>query len=181
MLRCKINCTLILTQKRVNIFASRNGFLRFNELAMDRAENPFLATLRLPVKISPVLLIVGIFMHFICLFLPWLTSLALYIKILLTCVPVFSFCFYFYKYRFYKATNRVFELILSSEDNWQLKMNNGAVHNASLDRSLFVHPWLTIISLVYAGSREYFIFTPDTLDADQFRRLRVRLRFQIGE
>ncbi len=73
------------------------------------------------------------------------------------------------------------ELILNAEDIWRLKMNDGAMHSASLGNTLFVHPWLTIISLIFESRKEYFIFTPETLDADQFRRLRVRLRFQIGE
>jgi membrane-bound toxin of toxin-antitoxin system len=148
---------------------------------MDKIENPFLATLRLPVKKSPILLIVSIVLHIICFFLPWLTGLSLYIKIILTCVPVTSLFYYFYQYRFYKAKICVSELILSSEDNWQLKMSNGAKHCVSLGNILFVHPWLTIISLIFENRQEYFIFTPETLDADQFRRLRVRLRFQIGE
>ncbi len=156
-------------------------FRGIDNLLMDKIENPFLVTLRLPVKNSPILLIVSITLHVICLFLPWLTGLNMYIKIILTFVPVLSFCFYFYKYRFYRAKTGVSELILTSEDNWQLKMNNGAMHYAKLGNTLFVHPWLTIISLIFDNRREYFIFTPEILDADQFRRLRVRLRFQIGE
>jgi membrane-bound toxin of toxin-antitoxin system len=146
---------------------------------MDKIENPFLATFRLPAKKSPVLLIVSTSLHILCLFLPWFTGLSLTIKIVLTCLT--SVSFYFYQYRFYKVKTGVSELILNSEDNWQLKTNNGVVHCASLGSSLFVHPWLTIISLIYEHRREYFIFTPEILDSDQFRRLRVRLRFQTGE
>ncbi len=148
---------------------------------MDRIENPFLATIRFSVKNSPILLIVGVATHIMCLFLPWLTDLALNIKVILTCAVVVCFCFYLHKYGFYNTKNRVSELILGPEDNWQLKMDNDAVHDAILGNTLFVHPWLTIISLVYDNNREYFVFTPETLDTDQFRRLRVRLRFQIGE
>lgn len=184
MLHRKINCTVILTQKRVNILVSEmdfRGITGIDNRLMDKIENPFLATLRLPVKNSPILLIVSIVLHIICFFLPWLTGLSLTIKIILSCVPVASFFYYFYQYHFYKVKMRVSELILSSEDNWQLRMSNGVVHYASLGSSLFVHPWLTIISLTYENRQEYFIFTPETLDADQFRRLRVRLRFRIDE
>ncbi len=148
---------------------------------MDKTENPFLATLRLPVKNSSILLMVVIAVHFMCLILPWLTGLALYIKSILTSVVLVSLCYYLYQYRFYDAKKRVIELILGEEDNWQVKMNNGAVHQAKLGHSRFVHPLLTIISLMYENSREYFIFTPEILDADLFRRLRVRLRFQVGK
>ncbi len=148
---------------------------------MDKTENPFLRTLRLPVKNSPVLLIVGITVHFVCLFLPWLTGFAIYIKMILTFIAIVSFCFYIVKYRFYGTEKLIKELILSSEDKWQIKMSDGAVHYAHLGNDLFVHPWLTIFSLAYENNREYFIFTPEILDSDQFRRLRVRLRFQLGE
>ncbi len=146
---------------------------------MDKTENPFLATLRLPVKNAPILVFIVILAHIISLFLPWFTGLSLFIKVILDIAVVIG-C-YFYIYQFFGEKKWIRELILSSEDNWQLKLESGEVHDAILDTSLFVHPWLTIISLVYGNNREYFIFTPENLDADQFRRLRVRLRFQVGE
>jgi hypothetical protein len=148
---------------------------------MDKTENPFLVTLRLPVKNSPVLLIFVLTVHFICLFLPWATNISLYIKNILSGFVLISLFYYLYKYNFSNAKKRVAELILASDDSWQVKMNDGAVNKAKLHHSIFVHPWLSIISLTFGNSREYFIFTPETLNADQFRRLRVRLRFQVGE
>jgi hypothetical protein len=70
---------------------------------------------------------------------------------------------------------------LDYEDNWQVKMHNGTVHPAKLDHRLFVHPWLTIILLFFDNRQEYFIFTPEIIETDLFRRLRVRLRFKVGE
>jgi len=148
---------------------------------MDKTENPFLVTLRLPVKNSPVLLIFVLTVHFICLFLPWATNISLYIKNILSGFVLISLFYYLYKYNFSNAKKRVAELILASDDSWQVKMNDGAVNKAKLHHSIFVHPWLSIISLTFGKRREYFIFTPETLNADQFRRLRVRLRFQVGE
>jgi len=147
---------------------------------MEKTENPFLMTLRLPVKKPPILLIVGTTVHFVCLFLPWFTGLAIYINMMLTFIVIVSFCFYLVKYRFHGTKKRIKELILSSEDKWQIKMSDGAVHYAHLGNDLFVHPWLTIFSLADENNREYFIFTPEILDPDQFRRLRVRLRFRIA-
>jgi membrane-bound toxin of toxin-antitoxin system len=147
---------------------------------MDSSENPFLATIRLPVKNSPIMLMAIITVHVICLLLPWLTGLALFIKLLLTCVALVSFCVHVYKF-VQNSDNKCIEtLILDSEDNWQVKIKNGAAHHAELGHSLFVHPYLTIISLSYEDQQKYFIFTPENIDADQFRRLRVRLRFRVG-
>jgi membrane-bound toxin of toxin-antitoxin system len=180
MLRRNVYRTVILTQKRVNIFVSKTDF-RIINLLMDKIENPFLVTLRLPVKNSPLLLKIVMIMHISCLFLPWLTEFSILIKILLVFLVMMSYCFYLYKYQFYAEGKRVTELILSYDDNWQVKKENDAVHDACLGSSLFVHPWLTIISLAYENRREHFIFTPEILDADLFRRLRVRLRFQVSE
>ena len=148
---------------------------------MDEIENPFLLTLRLPVKTSPILLVILIAVHIICLFLPWITALSLNLKIVLMCFLGVSFYFYCYKYRFCRSNQRVLELILGSEDNWQVKMSDDLVKPAELGHSLFIHPWLTIINLKYENNRETFIFTPETLDEDEFRRLRVRLRFKANK
>ncbi|MCZ6802773.1 MAG: hypothetical protein O7D86_02260 [Proteobacteria bacterium] len=148
---------------------------------MNRTENPFLATLRLPLKIPPIIITASVLVHIISLFLPWLTGLEFSIKIILTCIPIASICYYRYKYKIYQDKERATELILNAEDIWQVKMNNGVVHQAILGKSLFVHPWLTIISLNYDKQRAHFIFTPEIIDAGQFRRLRVRLRFQIED
>ncbi|GJM05503.1 MAG: hypothetical protein DHS20C09_14990 [marine bacterium B5-7] len=78
------------------------------------------------------------------------------------------------------TTGRVTELILGSEDNWQVKMANGEVHQSALGNSLFVHPLLTIILLRYGRHKKYFFFTQENIEADLFRRLRVRLRFKVN-
>lgn len=77
--------------------------------------------------------------------------------------------------------NNVDTLILDAEDRWQIILNNDTSHHAELGKSLFVHPWLTIISLKFNNNQKYFIFTPEIVEADLFRRLRVRLRFKVGK
>ena len=114
---------------------------------MDSYENPFLVTLRLPIRESLIVTIVLISANGLCLIVPWLTGLDLNLKILLTICPVLSLCYLIYKYRFAVSTVQVTELILGSEDDWQIKMVNGEVHQAILGDSLFVHPLLTIILL----------------------------------
>jgi membrane-bound toxin of toxin-antitoxin system len=147
---------------------------------MQDSENPFLATLRLPVYHSQKLFMIVAFVHIICLILPWLSELSNYVKILLTSVCIVSFSIYFFRDILGKGEEQAKMLILSYEDNWQVVLKNDAAHHAELDHRLFVHPWLTIISLNFDNRRQTFIFTPEILDADQFRRLRVRLRFNTG-
>ncbi len=148
---------------------------------MDSSDNPFLATLRLPVKESSITTIVLVLSYVLCLFVPWLTRLDLILKIILTIFPALSLCYLIYKYRSSVTRGRVLELILGSEDDWQVKMANGEVYKAFLSDSLFVHPLLTIILLRYGRNKKYFIFTTDNIEHDLFRRLRVRLRFKVNE
>ena len=148
---------------------------------MDSVQNPFLATLRLPIKDSPIIALMLVIAHGFSLFVPWLTGLDLTYKIMLTCGPVSGLVYLFYKYCSGFAKKQTTELILAANDDWQLKQENGQVLRAVLDDSLFVHPLLTIILLRFGDNKEYFIFTPDNLDADLFRRLRVRLRFRVTE
>ena len=147
---------------------------------MDSYENPYLVTLRIPNRESTIITNVLISAYGVCLFVPWLTGLDFILKTLLTIFPVSSLCYLTYKYRFPVTTGRVAELILGSEDDWQVKMVNGEVHQATLGNSLFVHPSLTIMLLRYGRHKEYLIFTPDNIEVDLFRRLRVRLRFKVN-
>lgn len=146
---------------------------------MDRQQNPFLVTLRLPIKNSPIVALALVIAHIFCFLIPWLTGLDLIYKIMLTCCPIFGLAYLFYKHRLDFTKVRTTELILAADDDWQLKQDNGQVYKAVLDDSLFVHPLLTIILLRFGDNKEYFIFTPDNLDTHLFRRLRVRLRYRV--
>ncbi len=145
---------------------------------MDSHENPFLVTLRLPIREPSIITNVVIIAHGLCLFVPWLTGLDVILKIVLTMCPFLRLCYLCYKHASTEA--RAVELILDAEDVWQIKMVTGIVHNARLAEASFVHPLLTIILLRYGRHKEYFIFTPESIDADLFRRLRVRLRFKVN-
>lgn len=89
-------------------------------------------------------------------------------------------CIFLHRKGLNKTSAVVDSLILGSEDSWQVKMLDGTVYPAELNDNLFVHPYLTIICLHFDHGRQFFIFTPEILDADIFRRLRVRLRFRVG-
>lgn len=148
---------------------------------MDNTSNSFLRTLRLSVKPSPILLRFVIFTHILCLIMIWLNSLSLMIKMVTSCFIGISFCIFFYRTCLNKTTTAIDSLILDSEDNWQVKMLDGTVYPAELNDNLFVHPCLTIICLHFNHRRQFFIFTSEILDTGTFRRLRVRLRFRVGE
>ena len=96
-------------------------------------------------------------------------------------VVIISFYIYQNQYNPRRGDNSVDSLILDAEDNWQIKLKNNTMYHAKLGKTLFVHPLLTIISLTINHKQKYFIFTPEIIDVDLFRRLRVRLRIKAGE
>ena len=73
-------------------------------------------------------------------------------------------------------------LEISDDCAVQARDGGGEWWNAQLLPSTFVTPWLTILNLHIDGKRlpRHVILLPDRVDADQFRRLRVWLRWRCG-
>ena len=68
-------------------------------------------------------------------------------------------------------------VLLTSSDDWQVGLRNGAVLNASLVTDPFITRYLTVLSLkLESGSVKRVLMLNDNVDADAYRRLRVRLR-----
>lgn len=70
------------------------------------------------------------------------------------------------------------QLLLTAGAEWWLTCVSGQTFAVQLMPAAFVHPLLTVLS--FQGNERHYsvILTPDVVDADMFRRLRVRLRFQ---
>lgn len=147
---------------------------------MDRFQKPFLATLRLPIATPQIVVKLQVLAYTVALFAPWFSSISLIFKVILSIFPIVGLCYIINKTAFFMSNKSVAELILGIEDDWQVKLKDGEVYEATLADSMFVHPLLTIILLKYEGCADYFIFTPSNTDADLFRRLRVRLRFKLN-
>ena len=60
-----------------------------------------------------------------------------------------------------------------------VQSGNGTWHSATLLGSSCVTPWCTVLNLRLAGKRcsRSMVIVPDAVDAQTFRRLRVRLRW----
>lgn len=158
---------------------SREGTLTIANYVMDRSENPFLYTIRLPVKPPKIMVKILVFAYLLAIYSLWISAIDILFKLMLTLLPIFSLIRLYNNHNTVASDDAVVELILGTEDDWQIKFENREVQNAVLADSLFVHPLLTIILLRYKACEKYFIFTPENIDADVFRRLRVRLRFPL--
>ena len=69
-----------------------------------------------------------------------------------------------------------------SGGRWQVGSRDGQELSATLSPDSFVRPWLTILRLrpESGGLVRNVVLLPDMLDAEAFRRLRVRLRLEQG-
>lgn len=69
------------------------------------------------------------------------------------------------------------QLVLTTREEWWLTCAGRQSFKVRLLPAAFVHPLLTVLVFQDGWRRYPVILTPDVIDADQFRRLRVRLRF----
>jgi len=69
----------------------------------------------------------------------------------------------------------VTRLVWPAEDEWQLATRGGQQDSGVLLPGAYVHPWLVILPFRTGRRRRSVPILPDMLDADSFRRLRVRL------
>jgi hypothetical protein len=77
------------------------------------------------------------------------------------------------------ACNAIVELLLSSDGLIVVRRRDGRLCAGHVRASSFVHPWLTTVVWRPDGARfaRSFALLPDMLDVDDFRRLRVMLRY----
>jgi hypothetical protein len=73
------------------------------------------------------------------------------------------------------------QLVLNPADEWVVGLANGENVTATLKPMAFVHPLLVVMSFQAVRQTYRIILTPDTVDPDSFRRLRVRLRFKSSD
>lgn len=62
-----------------------------------------------------------------------------------------------------------------------LELADRTVRRATLYRQAYVQPWLVVLQLRADGRRRCLAILPDMLDPVTFRRLRVRLRMELGQ
>jgi hypothetical protein len=81
------------------------------------------------------------------------------------------------------ACNAVIEMLLSSDGVIVVRLRDGRLLAGHVRSSSFVHPWLTTIVWRPDGARwsRTVAIVPDMLDVDDFRRLRVMLRYGRSE
>ncbi len=61
-------------------------------------------------------------------------------------------------------------------NEWRLYRHDSTVETGVLVPGAYLHPWLVVLAFRVGRWRRHVVILPDMLDAETFRRLRVRLR-----
>jgi hypothetical protein len=81
-----------------------------------------------------------------------------------------------------RAPGTIRTLTWGSDRACHLQLQGGGVSDATLCRQAFVQPWLVILQVTETGRRRRpLVILPDMLDGVTFRRLRVRLKMELGQ
>lgn len=76
-----------------------------------------------------------------------------------------------------RGRNSIVRIMLNDADEWRLSTGQGDTINATLLPAAMVHPLLVILPFRSQGGKYTVILTPDVINSDLLRRLRVRLKF----
>ena len=138
----------------------------------------FNAPVRIPVKRSRWLL-AGISLAHggaVCLLWPAALPVGLiFFLLLMTCA---SFINSMHKHLYFFYDNAPVELFLNNEDEWFLTTRKDETYEVQLYPEHYVHPWLVVLLFRVEARKYTIILTPDMINPDVFRRLRVRLRYK---
>ncbi len=79
-----------------------------------------------------------------------------------------------------RLNHPVHSLMLSAEGKLSVRFSGKETEffPVTILPSATVHPWLTVLRLEYEGHSLNLMITPDAIDSEAFRRLRVWLRWQ---
>ena len=132
------------------------------------------------IKPSLQLVILLSLAHFAVAGLLWTLTLTLSIKAMGTFVLIISLIYYLKQDALLTANNAVVAFALSDEMRCALTTRSGESIACSILGSTFVAPYLTVLNLkpVEKLFTRSVVILPDSMDAEEFRQLRVWLRWR---
>ena len=121
--------------------------------------------------------------HFAAAVLLWLLPLPVQGKSVITLVIAVSLVFFLARDAVLHAKNAIIALEFGEDDTVSYQTRSGEWVDCELLGSSYVSPRLTIVNLQPHGRRwvRRVILVPDNVDARDFRRLRMWLRWKRGD
>jgi toxin CptA len=109
-------------------------------------------------------------------------ALAVWIKLALAAALGVSLVLSLRRMALLRAPNAIVELVLGSDGTLQFVQENGQGGNAAVLADSAVHALMTVVRLQPEGERwaRSVVVLPDSTDGEQFRRLRIWLRWQAA-
>ncbi len=76
-----------------------------------------------------------------------------------------------------RAAHGIVLLVWDESGRWRLLQRDGRIHDARLEHGAYSHPGLVVLPFrTRSGRRLAVLIVADSVDAEDFRRLRARLR-----
>jgi hypothetical protein len=106
------------------------------------------------------------------------SSLEFFLQLVLLVLLIFVSRLVFVK----SQNNKITRILLSSDDKWKIELNNNELFDAELDGECIVTYYITWLNFKVTnsfgrGKLFHLLLLPDSLDKNNLRKLRVRLRF----
>lgn len=138
-----------------------------------------MATLAIYPKPSFRLAIILISLHLMAIFSIYLLPLSEELKTLGVAALIISLIYYLRMNVLLTGANAIKILVLSDEAPCQLTLRSGESCICSVLEDSFVAPFLTVVNLKLEGKflPQSLVIVVDSLDVDEFRQLRVWLRW----
>lgn len=139
-----------------------------------------MATFSVHLKPSVQLTVMLSFSHFFVACLLWPLTLLMSVKLLGSVVLVASLVFYLRHYALLKSAKSVVSFELSEELQCTLETRGGKKISCKILGSTFVAPYLVV--LILKPQDKFLVYSvvilPDSIDGEEFRQLRVLLRWK---
>ena len=139
----------------------------------------------LTIKLSPSIWLAGLLtaMHGLALALIWLLPFDQWLKIAAVLLLLVSLIYHVRRDAMRTSPNAILALKISPECRCSVQVRSGDWFEAQLLPTSFVSPYLTILNLRFDHARlvKHVVILPDAIDAEQFRKLRVLLRWRCGK
>lgn len=135
--------------------------------------------LAFPIRRSAYALWLLLLAHGAAIAVLWVLAIALWIKALITVAVVASAVCSVRRVALLATPDAVVAMEITEDACLAVKTRRGDWCACRLSGSSYVSPWLTILVLAEDNRRgaRYVVITPDNVDAEDFRRLRVWLRW----
>jgi toxin CptA len=128
---------------------------------------------------SPLLAGLLLGMHGMCALLLWLLPLSRPLQLTLLLMLAASLTYHWLRDVLLRLSDSVSGLHLATDGTFSVRLRHDDWVPAEVLGSSFVRPWLTVLNLKLEGRRSMLpvVLLPDTLNHDDFRRLRVWLNW----